>query len=290
MAAQQDGSRRAARKPDRERGEQARGRAARRREPDEGERDHDREKRRRVGLESHRIAECGHRGPGQGRAGDAAEIELGGIERDGGQELRLGHQVRQDRLLEGPDQGGRRPLQRDQQDERGRVVVTGGHQRREHDGARRRGEVPDDEYRPPRQPVGQGAADRRQQADGQECSGGDQDGPGRLAGLRDDQGADGDGLHPGSDIGNEPRRPKQREAAMPERPQRDKTAGRAGRLRIRNAGFVGGGQHSGHVTASAVTPTSSRRFTRPADHGPGPRGRMAACARFWWSSSGSARP
>jgi hypothetical protein len=179
-----------------QRGEQAVGPPRGRRQADERERQHDREERHCVRHERHRVPERGHRGAGQCRAHDAAEVELSRVQRDRREELRLRHQVRQDRLLERPDQGGRRALQRDQQHQRRRAVVAGRDQNGEQDRGQRRGQVSDDQHRAPRQPVGERAADRRQQPDRQERPGSDQHRPGRLPGVRYDQGTNGDRLHP----------------------------------------------------------------------------------------------
>ena len=269
MAARQDGSARAAAYPDRS--EVSRPRlATRRSQPDETERQHHGQERGRVGYEGHRVAEGRHGRTGQRRPGDPAEVELGRVERDGGQELGRRHQVGQDGLLERADQRTRRTLHGDQGDERGRAGPARRHQHGQRQRGRGRSQVADDQDRAPGQPVGQRAADRRQQADRQEPARRHQHRPGRLPGDRDNQRADRDRLHPGADRGDQPGRPQQRERPVPERLQRGQAArlfpcrrpggaGAAAVIRVGRTQLIRGPAHLANLPARADSPFPAGR-------------------------------
>ena len=271
--------------PGPERAQQAGWLAARRSEPDETERQHHGQERGRVGYEGHRVAERRHRGTGQCRPRDTPEVELGRVERDGRQELGRRHQVGQDGLLERPDQRAGRTLHGDQGDERGRAGPARRYQRGQHQCGRRRSQVADDQHRAPGQPVGQRAADRRQQADRQEAARRHQHGPCRLAGVRDDQCAHRDRLHPGADRGDQARGPQQRERPVPERLQRGQAASRTPRLRpswapaagsrgVGRTEFIRGPAHPANLPARtdsprpAGLPRAASRYGRGRPAGP----------------------
>ncbi len=242
-------------------------------QPDEPERQHHGQERDRVGHERDRIAERRHRRTGQRRPDDTAQVELGRVERDGGQELGLRHQVGEDGLLKRADQRTGCALHGDQRDQRGWAGPARRHQHGQQDRGPGRGQVAEDEDRPPGQPVGQRAADRRQQANRQEPADRHQHGPGGLAGVRDDQRTDRDRLHPRPDRGDQARRPQQGERPVPERLHAGQSAGlpartgrawtgRAGLLGLSRAGqFIRGPAHPDNLPAHA----DSQAHRTPSD-------------------------
>lgn len=232
-----------------ERRQQAGWLAGGRGQPDEAEGQHHGQERGCVGHEGDRIAERRYRRPGQRRTGDPTEVELGRVERDGGQELSRRHQVGQDGLLERADQRAGRALHGDQRHQRGRAGPARGHQHGQQQGAARGGQVAQDQDRPPGQPVGQRPADRRQQADRQEPARRHQHGPGGFPGVGDDQGTDRDGLHPGPDRGDQARRPQQGEGPVPERLQPGEAtgAGRGGGLAGAGPAVIAGMGRTGQL-------------------------------------------
>ena len=164
-----------------ERGQQAGRLAGGRGQPDEAEGQHHGQERGCVGHEGDRIAERRYRRPGQRRAGDPTEVELGRVQR----RRRPGSQTggtRSGRMAcwNGPISALRRALHGDQRHQRGRAGPARGHQHGQQQGGARGGQVAQDQDRPAGQPVGQRAADRRQQADRQEPAGRHQHGPGGL--------------------------------------------------------------------------------------------------------------
>ena len=107
--------------------------------------------------------------PGQGGADHPSQVELGRRQRHRGEQVTAGHEVGQHRLIRGKAHRGGQPPTKRQADELERMGVAGGRQHRQHRGAPCFGQRRDDEPAATVEAVGERAADRGEQADGDEC-------------------------------------------------------------------------------------------------------------------------
>ena len=129
--------------------------ARRRRKPYEGEGDHDGQERHGVGDERDRVAEGGDGRAGERRTDHPSEVELGGVQRDRGEEFGPRYEIGKDRLLEGTDESTHATLGGDQERQDARPVTAGTDEQGDDERDRAGGEVPRDERRPPGNPVGE---------------------------------------------------------------------------------------------------------------------------------------
>ncbi len=219
----------------------------------------DAEKRRRVGNEGDGVAEGGDRHARERRPDHAPQVELRRVERDGREELRGRHQIREDGLLKRSDQGAHGPLQGHEQGQDARAVASRGDQQGEGERDRPGEEVSGNEGGTAGDAVGERAPEGREQTDGQETSGGDHDRPGGASRMGDDERPDSDGLHPRADHRDHAPGPQQEVVPVVEGPEGgEPTRRRAGR-RERLAG------HAHGVRAILVLGTAVGGL-RPGDH------------------------
>ena len=242
----------------------------------------------------------GQRHAGDQRAEDARQVELEGIERDGVRQILAGHQGRQQRLVgraaEGLGDAGAERQRQHRVDRHVRGAAE--HERGEHEGAGRLHELRADEQPATVVPIGDHAADQRQQQDRQLADEGVQAEPERRSADRQDQPVLRDLLHPRPRRGQHVAAPEQPEVAGGERrgeageaaPRR--RGGRSFGPKIQDAGMVprfGGGvladggcrmlaqwlqdrfRSSSTATTATSTPppsrTRPRRWTRHLDRG-----------------------
>ena len=166
------------------------------RQPHEEEGDDHREEGGRVQREGERVAAEGDDNPGESRPHHATEVELGRRERDGGEQVVLGDEVGQHRLVRGDADRGHAPAEEhERRDPTGPGHVQPDEQREQRGEdrlAHRR------EQHPPAavDAVGHGPSDRGEEADRDECRRGHEARPLRLVGDVGDEHPDRDGLHP----------------------------------------------------------------------------------------------
>ncbi len=191
-------------------------------EADEQQGDQDGTERQGVDPEDEGVVLAEEQQAGHGGPDDPAQVVLGRRQRDGTEQVLGGHQVGHHGLVGRKADGPRRPAQERQDDQRpGRVVVEAG-QYRQHCGERRLSQGGEDQPASTVEPIGQCAAHRRQQADGDEARRRHQPGPSRpgRSGVGVDEDTERHRLHPRAQVGDQAGRPDEGEVPRAERAER----------------------------------------------------------------------
>ncbi len=189
-------------------------------QPDHDQGHHDGGEGDGVDAEHQAVVVTEQRQTGQCGADHPPEVELGRRQGHRAEEILFGDQVGHHGLEGREPDGPRGPAQEGQHHQHPRRIVSGAGQHGQHGGEGHLGQGGDDEPAPPVEAVGQRAAQRGQQPDGDEGGGGHQTGPPRLVGAGEHQHPEGHRLHPRPDVGDERRRPDECEVPRSERAQR----------------------------------------------------------------------
>ena len=191
-----------------------------RRQPHEEQRDDHREERGRIQREGERVAAQRDDHSREGRPHHATEVELGRRERDGGEQVVLGDEVGQHRLVGGDADRGHAPAEEHQHRDPAGPGHVQADQERQQRGEDRLAHGREQHPPAPVDAVGHGPTHGRDKADGYKGGRGHEARPFGLVGDVGDEDPDRDRLHPRPDVRHEGRTPHEREVPLVQGPQR----------------------------------------------------------------------